>query len=195
MCAGVLVFVLWLAGCCLTVSCWHARAHTHKRRKPRRSPALYILHALPRYLSPTCLAMSSWVEREFSQVWDCSRLFYQQPVPYFHMKYYSRQEILPREQGNNWVGINDLQVHICNNTNTGRGEPRAGSDDFIDAASDNTSIINYVWIWQETQDNVQVRVHCLQASWDRQSGTKKSHEKLFFFFLKATCFQSSINYF
>lgn len=77
------------------------------------------------------------------------------------MKYYSRQEILPRERGNNWVGINDLQVHICNNTNTGRGEPRAGSDDFIDAASDNTSIINYVWIWQETQDNVQVRVDCL----------------------------------
>lgn len=46
----------------------------------------------PDTIAPTCLAMSPWVETEFSQVWNCSRLFYQQCVPYFQMKYYSRQE-------------------------------------------------------------------------------------------------------
>lgn len=140
---------------------WRGR----ERRKGNETPSfsvLYILHALPRYLSPTCLAMSSWVEREFSQVWDCCHLFYQQPVPYFHMKYYSRQEILPGSGETIGVGINDLQVHICNNANTGRGswEQDLMTSLMLPQITPRSSTMYEPG--KDAQENVKVRVDCLQ---------------------------------
>lgn len=52
--------------------------------------------------------------------------------------------------------MNDLEVHIYYNTNTGGQD--WGLYGIADPASDNTLIINYAWIWQKTYDNVQVRV-------------------------------------
>lgn len=92
-----------------------------QRGKTLHRPLLELLHALLWYLWYHLSSHELRVETEFSQVQNCSCLFYQQCVPYFPMKYYSRQEILPREQGDNWMSINDLQVHICYNTNTGGG--------------------------------------------------------------------------
>lgn len=109
------ISLYFMAGRMFSVSA----VNTH--RKLRCSPVLYIVHALPRYLSPTCLAMSSELKQSSAKLRIVPGLFYQRRVPYFSMKYYSRQGILPSERGNNWVGINDLQVHICYNTNTGGG--------------------------------------------------------------------------
>lgn len=93
--------------------------NTHKDKM--LSSVADFTNSPPKIAQPHLSSHELRVEREFSQVENCSCLFYQWRVPYFLMKYYSRQEILPREQENNWMGINDLHVHICYNTNTGAG--------------------------------------------------------------------------
>ena len=109
--------VLYMAGRLLSVSA----VNTHGENRDARSSAVDFTRSPP-IPQPHLSSHELRVETEFSQVENCSCLFYQRRVPYFPpMKYYSRQEILPREQGNNWMGINDLQVHICYNTNTGGG--------------------------------------------------------------------------
>ncbi len=114
MCASVSVCVIWLAGCS------QCQLLTHTEKTEMLSFAVDFTRSAP-IPQPHLSSHELRVETEFSQVENCSCLFYQQSVPYFPMKYYSRQEILPREQGNNWIGINDLEVHICYNTNTGGG--------------------------------------------------------------------------
>lgn len=84
---------MWTYFCVLTIQCLNMGW-------VRYPPCLW-----PVYLSSTCLAMSQRVETEFSQVWNCSRSFYQ-CVPYFQMKYRCQQEILPKEQENNSLSMN-----------------------------------------------------------------------------------------
>lgn len=107
--------VLLLAGCS------RCRSGKHKEGKNTMLSFNTDITCSPLIPQPHLSSHELRVETEFSQVENCSCLFYQWCVPYFPMKYYSRQEILPREQGDNWMSINDLQVHICYNTNTGGG--------------------------------------------------------------------------